>query len=308
MHDYFAPPLSSPNDMLFGSFDFEEHRFSDETPMFSYEHASDSSATSSPQFVDSSTVSPFSLDDALFDSGGYINPRGYVNPRDYYPTSTSAPVGGDPSYISQLSDGSPTSPIPIPIANSAPPFGVHPYVSSYQESVPFPRDVPIYNPEFSQWPSTSPNSLGLMLDDMEIKNETPAPADVAIEPSWVSELWDTSSTSHSPPSRTTRQSLLPDRTQRRRVLSGPLAVPLTQPFLSSSAPTATITQATARSFSRRAESVSEHDDRDGTIRMRKAPSPSRDAKSQENNNAEIRMWLYYLFNPRGSATDPRDFF
>jgi hypothetical protein len=193
---------------------------------------------------------------------------------------TNDPDFSPPSFSS-------SAPIPIP-SNSM--YGSQPFFS-FHDHQSFPQHASFSPAEFAL-DSPLPDAFSPGEESKPYNGHMSRQANMS-EPSWVSQLWDAPA-SYKAPSATRqlpRHSPLSDRTQRPRVRSGNLHIPLGQMFQSSSAPSVTHTRSVAatRSYSRRADSVSESDDRDATIRRRKTSPIIQDAKTTA---ADSRMPIF----------------
>lgn len=111
-------------------------------------------------------------------------------------------------------------------------------------------------------------------------------------PAWATQLWDSPSTLRSPTSTrpSVRHSPFPETTLRTRIPMRRGSISSGQMFQSSSAPTVSEPRAPsmARSYSRRAESISTNDDRDATLRRRRkpeeSPTPEKGSDTRKSNS------------------------
>jgi hypothetical protein len=185
-----------------------------------------------------------------------------------------------PNYLLSdwLTDGnlSPTeSSAPVSIPPPSPAVSIGSLGSADSSSFVSYNEYPMYakSPEYLEIPQYSRSS-----EDFGYDTESVSPYDTSLHPPpWATRLWDAPFTS---PSRDTSPEAAlpvldgdPYATQRQRfpIKRDPISV--SQIFLSSSAPSVSHvrerTPSLARTYSRRAESFSESDDRDATIRRTK---------------------------------------
>ncbi|KAI0772136.1 hypothetical protein BD413DRAFT_475206 [Trametes elegans] len=224
---------------------------------------------------------------------------------NYYPPST--PEFNESSLYSHWladPDAPRTTSVPIPIPGNAAqsPQSSSSLAAFSENSSVFP-DVTVYSPTTAyaalQPLPMSPPEDAVMMDQLRSELSgagSPSPASLFADPhapSWASHLWAPPSTVPSPGGPVPIGPLSTEdnfATQRQRV---PVrrGTPVTQLFQSSSAPSPSHARPPllhARPYStRRSESISEHDDRDATVRKKKRPveeegepQPAREKRSE----------------------------
>ncbi|KAL7282569.1 hypothetical protein PYCCODRAFT_1466082 [Trametes coccinea BRFM310] len=211
---------------------------------------------------------------------------------NYYPPSTPE-YNESALYSNWIADPDAAAPrttsVPIPIPSAAhaqSPQLSSPFAAFSDNSSIFP-DVSPFSPTTAyaalQPLPMSPPDDALMMDHIrsELSGAVSPPANLFADagaPSWASQLWTTQSTVPSPGAPVPIGPLSQEdnfATQRQRV---PVrrGTPVTQMFQSSSAPSPSHARPPlvvhSRPYStRRSESISEHDDRDATVRRKKRP-------------------------------------
>ncbi|KAF8897809.1 hypothetical protein BD779DRAFT_1432085 [Infundibulicybe gibba] len=177
---------------------------------------------------------------------------------------------------------SPTSPIPIP---STPSSSQSNSFVAFNEHVHFPQGVTMSPTDFAALhPLPKSSSPGFDQPLQRLRINSISPRDTSLHtPAWASQLWDGPSSLRTPSTvrPSVRHSPLTETTIRQRLPIRRGSLSSGQIFQSSSAPSPSEPSAPslARSYSRRAESVSVSDDRDATIRRRKRISPTQDTPS-----------------------------
>ncbi|KAL0580064.1 hypothetical protein V5O48_001923 [Marasmius crinis-equi] len=207
---------------------------------------------------------------------------------------------------------------PIPIASS-PTHDSHgsPSFFAFGETSHFPQDFGLSPSEFAAL-HPLPNSTSSSYDEGGIpiyerqrtdsisSMTSVSPTEMSIQtPEWVSGLFDTPASSvsaRSPPSASRspmrrHSPLSPDHTQRVRIPNSRPSITSVHSFQSASAPSHLQTRSASSMASRRAESVSLHDDRDATVRRRRKlsiPSATEDSttdKDKSNDSAPLKSTL-----------------
>ncbi|KAI0375874.1 hypothetical protein BV20DRAFT_933142 [Pilatotrama ljubarskyi] len=189
-------------------------------------------------------------------------------------------------------------PIPIPGGHPQSPMASSPYGAFSENSSIFP-DVSPFSPNTAyaalQPLPLSPPEDTLMMEQVraELSGTVLPPANLfadATTPSWASQLWAAQSTAPSPGAPVPIEPLSSEdnfATQRQRV---PVrrGTPVTQLFQSSSAPSPSHARPPllqSRLYStRRSESISEHDDRDATVRKKKRPVEEDESQPREKRS------------------------
>ncbi|GBE79909.1 hypothetical protein SCP_0211110 [Sparassis crispa] len=277
----FDPVVPDADHMIF---DFDDYY--DRKSPFNWDHVNDYTMHPFPASPDSLSSQP------ELHTSPYIPPaRQHFSPdllssHDLPPLADFNDSG---LYSHWITDPDPPSlfhsslPIPIPNHQSQSPPGES-FIAYSNSSSVFP-DVTAFSPmtafaALQPLPrSFSPQDDTIMTDalqhDMSQAFAPPAPA-------WATQLWDSPSpqdTSLSPPQTPAEFTLSAEdafATQRQRVPTRRSAVTsVSQIFQSSSAPSLSYARPPlqSRAYSRRAESISEHDDRDATVRKKKRTTP-----------------------------------
>ncbi|KAK1228450.1 hypothetical protein PQX77_008513 [Marasmius sp. AFHP31] len=241
--------------------------------------------------------SPMESASGLFSSGDDVSPL--FNNWIHEPESLPIP--------------SPVGPIPIATSpthdNHNHSHGSPSFFAFGESSSHFPQDHGLSPSEFASL-HPLPNSASSSYDEggmpMYERHRTDSissitsisPTEMSIQtPEWVTGLFDTPASSvsaRSPPSSTSRSPLRrhsplsSDHTQRVRIPNSRPSITSVHSFQSSSAPSHLQTRSASSMASRRAESVSLHDDRDATVRRRRKlsiPSAAEDSQSPEKDKS-----------------------
>lgn len=268
-NSYDSPPMFDPaipdsDNLLFDLDEYKPQPFG-----HGYTSSFDSLNDHSPNFPltpasSHSMLSPSDpFDSGLFSGLGSIN----LSPPEFdnqnYP------------FSEWLNDGPTESSAPIAIPPPSPAVSVGSLGSADSSSFVSYNEFPIYGKSYLEIPQYSRSS-----DDF-VDSYSISPHDTSLHPPpWASRLWDTSLAA--PSRETSPDAPLPlfdgsggdnYATQRQRFPIKRDSTPISQIFMSSSAPSVTHirerTPSLARTYSRRAESFSESDDRDATIRRTK---------------------------------------
>ncbi|KAI0677328.1 hypothetical protein C8Q78DRAFT_1065901 [Trametes maxima] len=224
---------------------------------------------------------------------------------NYYPPSTPE-YSESALYSNWIADPdvprTASVPIPIPGGHAQSPLSPSSYAAFSENSSIFP-DVSVFSPTTAQAAlqplPLSPPEDAVMMDHLrtDLSGTVSPPANLFAEanaPSWASQLWAAQSAMPSPGAPVPIGPLSSEdnfATQRQRV---PVrrGTPVTQFFQSSSAPSPSharppLLHTPSRPYNtRRSESISEHDDRDATVRRKKRPveegetQPPREKRSE----------------------------
>ncbi|KAJ8086926.1 hypothetical protein AAF712_005391 [Marasmius tenuissimus] len=253
--------------------------------------------------------SPLESASGLFSSGDDVSPL--FNNWIHEPESLPIP--------------SPIGPIPIATSpthdNHNHSHGSPSFFAFGESSSHFPQDHGLSPSEFASL-HPLPNSASSSYDEggmpMYERHRTDSissitsisPTEMSIQtPEWVSGLFDTPASSvsaRSPPSSTSRSPLRrhsplsSDHTQRVRIPNSRPSITSVHSFQSSSAPSHLQTRSTSSMASRRAESVSLHDDRDATVRRRRKlsiPSAVEDSQSPDKDKSTDSVPLKSTLRP-----------
>ncbi|KAI9000806.1 hypothetical protein BD414DRAFT_405792 [Trametes punicea] len=220
---------------------------------------------------------------------------------NYYPPSTPD-FSESALYSNWIADPdaprTTSVPIPIPGGQAQSPQLSSPFAAFSENSSIFP-DVTPFSPTTAyaalQPLPLSPPEDTVMIDQIrsELSGTVSPPANLFADPtapSWASQLWSTQSTVPSPGGPVPIGPLSAEdnfATQRQRV---PVrrGTPVTQLFQSSSAPSPSHARPPfvySRPYStRRSESISEHDDRDATVRKKKRPAEEEEPQPREKRS------------------------
>ncbi|KAI0920908.1 hypothetical protein AcW2_006038 [Taiwanofungus camphoratus] len=236
------------------------------------------------------TNSPFLLPSDRNHSPGFLSGQGDIlpPPSDFNDLNLYSHWLTDPEPSLSYSS---SAPIPIPASHSLSPQtqaqaqaqsqSQPPFVAYSDSSSVFP-DVTAFSPltayaALQPLPrSYTPEEDTIMTDALRADAQASlSPPDASLTPAWAAQPWEPSNVQNVP--HTSSPLSFPPlsedayATQRQRVTARRGLTPVTQVFQSSSAPTASHTRPPplARSYSRRAGSISEHDDHDATIRKKK---------------------------------------
>lgn len=200
-------------------------------------------------------------------------------------------------------------PIPIPGGHAQSPTLSSPYAAFSENSAIFP-DVDAFSPNTAfaalQPLPLSPPEDTVMMDQLrsELSGAVSPSANLFADPSapsWASQLWAAQSTVPSPGAPVPIGPLSTEdnfATQRQRV---PVrrGTSVTQLFQSSSAPSPSharppLLHSHSRPYStRRSESISEHDDRDATVRKKKRPVEEGELQPREKRS-ESRKFVPFI--------------
>ncbi|OBZ76556.1 hypothetical protein A0H81_03853 [Grifola frondosa] len=296
---HFDPAISDSDQMIFGPLEFDDPlQFEPKSPFlwepfneYNISNMSTIPFPASPESTSSQIDSTSAMGTRRFDST-------FSNCSAYNPPST--PDYGDAFYSNWLNDpdlpslSSTSVPIPIPPTHAQSPLSS--FVPYSANSV-FP-DVTLFSPNtalaaLQPLPLSPPDDTimteQLLADAHAHAHGSMSPPAYKLEPpAWASQLWDASPNMASAglPVPIAPLSEDPFATQRQRVPVRRGLTPVTQLFQSSSAPSASHarTPPLVRSYTRRAESISEHDDRDATIRKKRRPLEHEDPRPAEKRS------------------------
>ncbi|TFY58363.1 hypothetical protein EVJ58_g6463 [Rhodofomes roseus] len=274
-------------------FDFDDVRAYEPKSPFVWDPANDFTMSSSVPFPGSPDSTSSQLDPLapyLPPADRRFGPEALGGQTDA--TSSTPDFNESALYANWLADPDPhayhSSAVPIPIpshhALSSPP--VHSPYAAYSDSSSVFPDVSVFSPQtayaaLQPLPRSYTPEDTIMTDALRSDAHAPMTPPEAFKPAWAMQLWD------SPGAQSAALSPLaavpfppfPDdayATQRQRVSSRRGITPVTQLFQSSSAPSVSHARPPplSRGYSRRADSISEHDD--ATIRKKKRAGSEED--------------------------------
>lgn len=306
---HYEPMISDTDNMIFG-LDIDDALHQESKSTFSWEpahHLIQYSSLSSIPFPGSPDSTTSQLDPSLpthtrrFDSTFSNASSGY------FPPSSPPEFNDSALYSNWIADpvdvGPHQSSLPIPIpaghANPQSPLS-SPYAAYSENSAIFP-DVTAFSPSTAlaalQPLPLSPPEDTVMTEQLhtEVPGSGPPPASLfgGEPPAWASQLWDSSNMS-SPGGPVPIMPLSSEdnfATQRPRI---PIrrGTPVSHLFQSSSAPSPSHARPSlvhSRPYStRRSESISEHDDRDATVRKKKRPVEEVEEAQEQEKRSESR--------------------
>ncbi|EMD40484.1 hypothetical protein CERSUDRAFT_111079 [Gelatoporia subvermispora B] len=293
---HFDPAMTDSDQLIFGPLEFEDNAQYDSKSPYTWNPPSDFTMSSTIPFPGSPDSTSSQLDATTAHLSLNDSPYSPTNALSAYNELPATPDYSDSALFSHwLNDPEPpalySSPIPIPMSPAQ-----HQQLSSNMSSfVPGSHDSTIF-PDVSFFSPTTayaalqplPRSFSPADAEDTIMTEALragaaqssfASPDASMKPIWASQLWDPSSTQNvaasgaSGPIPPLSEDAYATQRPRPRVSSRSQRsfTPVAQIFQSSSAPSASHTRPPplARSYSRRAESTSEYDDHDATIRKKK---------------------------------------
>lgn len=253
--------------------------------------------------------SPESTSSQLDYSASHMSPddRSYASGalNGYGMSSSSLPEFNYSHWLADPDAPAPTASAPIDIpftpsqSSAASSFAAHsdsssifPDVSPFSPTTAYAALQPLPR---SYSPGIDPNVTGIQSP----QQYSMSPPDFSPPPTWATQLWSPSSPAQpvtTPAMAISTSSLSPTEdafaTQRPRASSARKSyTPLTDVFMSSSAPSpSNIRPSMSRAYSRRAESISEHDDRDATVRRKKRSlvEDDEDHRPVERGESEYR--------------------
>ena len=326
----FEPMISEPDPMIFG-LDLDDLQHEQPKSPFPWDAPSmmhySNPAMSSIPFPGSPDSTTSQLDQTLpahtrrFDST-FSNSSGYFPPSSpefnesaLYSNWITDPDGG--------AHGSSSLPIPIPAGHAQPAQSSmsSSFAAAFSENSSIFPDVSPFSPTTAyaalQPLPLSPPEDTVMTEQLRIDPAGPLPphanmyVGVGVEPpapAWASQLWDHP---HAPTTTTGAPTGMPMgiapltddnfATQRPR-MPFRRGTPVSQLFQSSSAPSVSharspsLTHAQARPYAtRRSESISEYDDRDGTVRKKRRPAEDEDESlaSGREKRSESRECFFH---------------
>ena len=283
----YDPMVSDPDNMIFG-LELDDPLYQEPKSPFSLDstHLMQYNSMSSIPFPGSPESTTSQLDPAMpthtrrFDST-------FSNTSSYFPPS-SPEFNDSALYSNWIADPDPhpsSVPIPIPAGHAqAPQSPMSSSFAAFSENSSIFPDVTPFSPTtayaaLQPLPLSPPDDTVMtehLRADLPVTISPPANLYGTEPPAWASHLWDAPAQVPSPGAPVAIMPLSDDNfaTQRPRM---PLrrGTPVTQLFQSSSAPSASHARpplSMSRPYStRRSESISEHDDRDATVRKKKRP-------------------------------------
>ncbi len=304
---HYEPMISDTDNMIFGldiddALNHDKSTFSWDPPhMMQYNTMSSIPFPGSPDSTTSQLDPSLPTHTRRFDStfsnasSGYFSPS---SPPEYNESTLYSNWIADP--VDAAVPHSSSMPIPIPTGHAHPQSALSsPYAYSDNSSI-FP-DVTAFSPATAlaalQPLPLSPPEDTVMMEQLhgEVSGSLPPAASFfgGEPPSWASHLWDNSNMS-SPGGPVPIMPLSSEdnfATQRPRM---PLrrGTPVSHLFQSSSAPSPSHARPSlvhSRPYStRRSESISEHDDRDATVRKKKRPVEEVEEAQEQEKRSESR--------------------
>lgn len=300
-------PSADSDQLIFGPLDLEDNVFSPSSPatttlpIESPPYNSSGWATLQDMDLESDAKAyDFSAPSSVSTSYGFANsfPSSFGSYGSFGACveDTKPPAGIDTGFYSisswvhdqEASPTSPTSPIPIPTANSQ---GTS-FIPFLEQSA-FPHDMDARSPAGFAAMHPLPCSVSPSVSSFDapqhftrqrvdsFDSASVSPQDTSMQaPSWASHLWEghtntSSLRSASSPRHSVRHSPLNDSSHRSRMPSRYEPVAPTSLLLASTSAPSTHSSTLTRAYSRRADSVSTGDEQDGTVRRKRLSGPEK---------------------------------